>query len=76
MPTDVVVPTTTRTVTVDLSSYQRPVNLRIVVGDMVLFDGAVDADSKTVQATASGTQMVHIYIDGTQVDSYSLDFTQ
>ena len=76
VPTDVVVRTSTKPITVDLSGYERPLKLKIVVGDMILCDIAVDADSKTVQATASGTQMVYIYINEELADSYSLDFTQ
>ena len=78
MPTDghVVAHTVTKTITVDLSGYDLPVNLRIVVGDVTLFDGAVDAETVSKPATASGTQMVYIYIDGTMVERYSVDFTQ
>ena len=76
VPTDVVAPTVTKTITVNLSGYDLPVNLRIVVGDVTLFDGAVDAETVSKPATASGTQMVYIYVDGRQVESYSVDFTQ
>ena len=76
VPTDseVVPPTSTLPITVDLSGYEHPVNLRIVVGEVTLFDGAVDADSKTVQATASGTQTVYIYINGELEHRYSMEF--
>lgn len=69
--------TSTQVITVDLGPYEGTVNVRIVVGDMTLFDGGVDADmnsAKSVAATASGTQWVSIYINGVLVDSYSLDF--
>ena len=69
--------TSTQVITVDLTPYQGTVNVRIVVGDMTLFDGSVDADmnsAKSVAATASGTQWVSIYINGGLVDSYSLAF--
>ena len=77
--TDVVAPTATKPITVDLGDYEGSVTLRIVVGEMTLFDGTVDADmnsGKTVHATASGTQTVYIYINGTLADSYPVDFTQ
>ena len=76
VPTEnnVVAPTSTKPITVDLSGYEHPVNLRIVVGEMTLFDGAVDADSKTVQATASGTQTVYIYINGALERHYPVEF--
>ena len=69
--------TSTQVITVDLGPYEGTVNVRIVVGDMTLFDGGVDADmnsAKSVAATASGTQWVSIYINGVLVDSYSLNF--
>lgn len=78
VPTDnhVVAPTVTKTITVDLSHYDHPVNLRIVVGGEEMFRGAVDTDSKSVPVTASGTQEVNIYIDEVLVERYNLDFTQ
>lgn len=69
----------TKPITVDLGGYEGTVNVRIVVGDMTLFDGAVDTDmntSKSVNATASGLQVVSIYINGGLVSSYPLDFSQ
>ncbi len=69
--------TSTQVITVDLTPYEGTVNVRIVVGDMTLFDGSVDADMnsvKSVPATASGLQVVSIYINGTLVSSYSLQF--
>ncbi len=75
LPTDnVVAPTSTQTINVDLTNYERPVDVRIVVGDMTVFDGTVNTDSKSVPVTASGVQTVLIYINGEQVDSYSLPF--
>ena len=71
------VPASTQTITVDLSPYEGTVDLRIVVGDVTVFHSGVDADmntSKSVPATASGTQMVYIYINGQLVDSYPKPF--
>ena len=70
-------PASTQTITVDLSPYEGTVDLRIVVGDVTVFHSGVDADmntSKSVPATASGTQMVYIYINGQLVDSYPKPF--
>ena len=71
-------PEATLAIAVDLSGYEGTVAVRVVVGDKTVFDGMVDADmdtGKTVYATASGTQMVHIYINDALVDNYTLDFT-
>ena len=81
MPTgnDVVAPTTTRTITVDLSNYEGSVKLKIKVGNETPFEGAVDADmnaSKTVSVRASGTQLVEIFINDKLVKSESMVFTQ
>ena len=70
-------PASTQTITVDLSPYEGTVDLRIVVGDVTVFHSGVDADmntSKSVPATASGTQMVYIYINDNLVDSYPKPF--
>ena len=69
-----VTPTSTKTIDVDLSGYERPVSVRIVVGEMTLFDGMVEAESKSVSATASGTQTVFIYINDVLEDRYTLEF--
>ncbi len=69
-----VTPTSTKTIDVDLSGYERPVSVRIVVGEMTLFDGMVEAESKSVSATASGTQTVFIYINDVLEDHYTLEF--
>ena len=74
--TDVVVPTTTKPITVDLSDHEGTVSLRIVVGDETLFDGMVDANmntSKTVYATASGTQTVYVYINDDLAPDYPME---
>ena len=77
-PTQAVgVSTSTQIINVDLSPYEGTVNLRIVVGDLEVHNGGVDANqditfSKPV--TASGTQVVYIYINGQLVDSYRKDF--
>ena len=77
VPTDVVTPTVTKTVTADLSGNEGWVHLRIVVGETTLFDGTVDADmnaSKSVPATASGTQLVKIYINDVLKEQFYIDF--
>jgi len=74
---DVAAPTRTQTIDVDLSAYEGTVNLRVVVGDVTLFDNPVDADmttSKSIPATGSGTQMVYIYINESLVDSHAISF--
>lgn len=70
-------PTTSRTITVDLSPYMEPIHVRIVVGDAVHYDGTVDpsaAETLSRQVTGSGTQQVSIYIDDMLVSSYELEF--
>ncbi len=78
-PTEnVAAPTSTKPITVDLTAYEGTVDVRIVVGDVTIFNNGVDTDmtaSITRQATASGTQMVYIYINGSLVSSYPLPFT-
>ncbi|MBD5133033.1 MAG: Stk1 family PASTA domain-containing Ser/Thr kinase [Clostridiales bacterium] len=67
----------TKSIYVDLGSYEGTVNVRIVVGDRTIHDSPVDADmnsSFSKNATASGVQMVSIYINGLLVSSYPLDF--
>ncbi len=74
---NVAAPTSTQTITVDLGAYEGTVDVRIVVGDVTIFNNGVDTNmtsSISRQATASGTQMVYIYINGLQVDSYPLSF--
>ena len=74
---DVMANTSTQTITVDLSNYTGSVNVRIVVGDVTHFDGAVDADmsnSLSRNVTSSGLQMVFIYINGALVSSYPIKF--
>lgn len=70
-------PATSQTISVDLSQYEGVVNLRIVVGDVIIHDSAVDC--ATTQAfsratTGSGIQLVSIYINNQLVDSYELNF--
>lgn len=77
---DVTIPTSTQFIPVDLNAYTGTVEVRIVVGDQIIFDGAVDVASTDTgilrkPATASGVQLVSIYINGTLDRSYSLDFT-
>lgn len=72
---DVGAVTSTKTITADLRSCAGTVNLRIVVGDVEIYNGAVDADmnnSKSVPATASWPQMVYIYINEALVSSYPM----
>jgi len=69
--------TSTQIIEVDLSAYEGTVNVRIVVGDVEVHNGAVDANqniSFSKPVTGSGTQMVYIYINGTLVSSYPLPF--
>ena len=84
--TDVVTPTTTRSIEVDLSGYEGTVYLRVKVGADTLFNSTVDANmnaSKTVYAEypTGSTQMVYIYIDNNPIDestvpvkTYQLEF--
>ena len=77
--TGVVSTDTTKPIVVDLSDYEGTISLRIVVGGETLLDIAVDADaneSKIVYATASGSQLVQIYIDDDMVEQYYIDFSQ
>ena len=70
-------PTTERTVTVDLSAYGSAVHLRIIVGDSMIHDSVVDSASvPTVTKTVygSGVQEVFVYVNGRLVDNYDLDF--
>ena len=73
---DVSVPTSTQTVSVDLSSYTGMVYVRIVVGDVVLYDGGVEASTGMLNRsiTGSGQQMVYIYINNDLARSYTLNF--
>ncbi len=75
---DVAAPTSTQTINVDLGAYEGTVQLRVVVGDVTLFDNPVDADMnivKSIPATGSGVQMVYIYINESLVDSHPIDFS-
>ena len=74
--TDVVVPTTTKPVFVDLSDYERPVRLKIVVGGETLYDIAVDTETVSKPVTASGIQLVRVYINDELIEQYYIDFTQ
>lgn len=68
----------TRDITVDLSAYSGLVDVRIVVGDQTIHNTPVDADQNltfTKRATASGSQMVYIYINGALVKSYLEPFS-
>lgn len=63
----------TKDITVDLSAYSGLVNVRIVVGNQEIHNTPVDADQNltfTKRATASGDQMVYIYINENLVDSH------
>lgn len=73
---DVAVPTGTKPISLDLSGYTGSVNIRIVVGDATIFDGAVQASTGvfTKQATASGVQTVYIYVNDELKFNYPLDF--
>lgn len=73
---DVGVPTSTQFIDVDLSGFTGTVNVRIQVGDQLIFDGSVDASTGVLSkpATASGVQTVYIYIDNVLERSYDLSF--
>jgi len=74
---NVAAPTSTQTVTVDLRGYEGSVDVLVMVGDVEVFKGTVDADmstSKSVPVTGAGEQMVYIYINEALVRSYSLSF--
>ena len=74
-PTEVINPVSTRNVEVDLSAYEGTVNVRIVVGELEVHNGAVDANQDIIfskPVTAAWPQMVYIYINGSPVSSYSM----
>ena len=76
---DAAVPTSTQTITVDLSAYSGSVRVTIIVGENTIYDNNVDADMNTVvsrQVSGSGVQNVFIYITEILVNSYPLDFRQ
>ena len=68
----------TKQIWVDLSDYVGVVQVKIVVGDTVIYDNAVDASEGTISqpATATGSQQVAVYIDDTLVSSSVVDFTE
>lgn len=79
VPTENVgVPASTQFIKVDLSEYTGTVDVRITVGDQLIFDGSVDASTGVLSkpATASGVQKVCIYINGIPERDYTLDFSQ
>ena len=73
---DVSVVTSTQTISVDLSGYTGTVYVRIVVGDVTLYDGGVEASTGLLNrsVTGSGQQMVYIYINDQLERSYTLNF--
>lgn len=74
---DVDAPAVTKDITVDLKAYEGLVNVRIVVGNQEIHNSPVDADQNltfTKRATASGEQMVYIYINDNLMDSHRVDF--
>lgn len=75
---DVGVPASTKFIDVDLSGFTGTVDVRIQVGDQVIFDGSVDASTGVLSkpATASGVQLVSIYINNELERSYHLNFSQ
>ncbi len=75
---DVGVPASTKFIDVDLSGFTGTVEVRIQVGDQVIFDGSVDASTGVLSkpATASGVQLVSIYINSELERSYHLNFSQ
>ena len=76
-PTEALAPSSTQTITVDLSAYEGTVDVRIVVGEEEQFHGAVDAninDSVSKTITGSGLQIVYTYINGALVKSEPIQF--
>ena len=71
-------PASTKFIDVDLSGFTGTVDVRIQVGDQVIFDGSVDASTGVLSkpATASGMQLVSISINGVPERSYHLNFSQ
>lgn len=73
---DVGDPSSTKTITVDLSRYSGMVSVRIIVGNSTIFDGSVDSSvgmlSRSV--TASGIQTVSVYINNMLEYSYQEQF--
>lgn len=77
---DVGLPSGTEIITVDLDGYEGSVNVRIVVGDRLIFDGTVEASESTRtlkrSVTGSGQQIVYIYINDILEHSYPVDFSR
>ena len=69
-------PATTRSISVDLSPYDGKVDVRIMVGSAILFDGTVDSSVGTLtrEITGTGTQPVWIYINDELIRCYDLEF--
>ena len=79
LPTENVgIPASTKPINVDLSGFTGTVEVRIVVGDQVIFDGSVEASTGVLSkpATASGLQKVSIYINNNLERDYTVDFSQ
>ena len=72
------IPASTKPINVDLSGFTGTVEVRIVVGDQVIFDGSVEASTGVLSkpATASGLQKVSIYINNNLERDYTVDFSQ
>jgi serine/threonine-protein kinase len=66
--------TATKVIRVDLTAYDKPVTLRVVVGGTVFHEGSVSYDTAEVTVTGTGVKNVEIFVDGVLVDSYSIDF--
>ena len=66
----------TRYVKVNLNGYTGTVNVRIVVGGIVIFEGRVESSVGTFEkaVTDSGTQLVLVYIDGDLLWSDYMEF--
>ena len=66
----------TRYVKVNLNGYTGTVNVRIVVGGTVIFEGRVESSVGTFEkaVTDSGTQLVLVYIDGDLLWSDYMEF--
>lgn len=79
-PEDQPVIATSKTVSIDLSSYSSPVSVKIYVGDTMQFSSTVDPSEvsnpyvKTVSGT--GQQRIRVYVDEKLVDSYTETFSE
>ena len=67
----------TRTVSIDLSQYAAPVQIRVEVDGVVQFNGSVDPSQGSFSSTVSGAgeQWVSVYVDGVIERNYLENFS-